>query len=301
MQIEIHDVDHGGCAVITSPSGHRLMIDCGKSATRGWSPSAAYRSQRFEALMVQNLDLDHVEDFERLVRDVPIEGFFSNPTITATDLALMKGYDLRGGLQTAHDVLQHCGPCFGTWDHALGGVRWKSYWNRYGLDFTNTNNLSLATFVIYGNFTILFGGDLETEGWRKLLQILDFRLDLLGVNVLVASHHGRENGCCPELFNWCNPELIIFSDGPKQHSTQETDSWYRARAKGIVDRTKTPDLTGTYPLRKVMTTRKDGTIRINAPGTGTWTAYRNPRPEPDFGVMLEEIFRNMPMKSRILG
>lgn len=301
MQIEVHDVDHGGCAVISSPSGHRMMIDCGKSASRGWSPSAAYKGQRFETLMVQNLDLDHVEDMERLVRDVHIDGFFSNPTVSAAAFAHMKDYDLRGGLQTTYDVLLHCGPEFGSWNHALGGVMWKTYFNRYAHDFSKTNNLSLATFVTYGNFTILFGGDLECAGWTKLLERPDFKLDLMSVNVLVASHHGRENGCCPELFVWCNPELIIFSDGPKQHSSQETDGWYAARAKGINDHTKVPDVYGIYPKRRVMTTRRDGTIQISAPGTGPWTAYRNPRAQPDYSDWIAEILQAAPMKSRVLG
>ena len=61
MQIEIFDVGHGHCTVITAPNGRRMMLDCGQrwddrtfwtrdqheeySATALWSegPSSSWR------------------------------------------------------------------------------------------------------------------------------------------------------------------------------------------------------------------------------------------------------------------
>src|SRR6266853_5332058 len=53
-------------------------------------------------------------------------------------------------------------------------------------------------------------------------------------DILVASHHGRENGCCEELFSrgW-KPIVVIISDAGIEHATQETVAWYRARARGM--------------------------------------------------------------------
>jgi hypothetical protein len=58
MKIEIHDVGHGGCAVVTCPNGARIMLDCGLDADRQWFPSAAYANQFIDALALQNLDED---------------------------------------------------------------------------------------------------------------------------------------------------------------------------------------------------------------------------------------------------
>ncbi len=93
-------------------------------------------------------------------------------------------------------------------------------------------------FVTNGEFTILFGGDLECAGWRSLFAVPGFREALAATKVYVASHHGRENGCCDELFDYMAPELIIFSDCAKKHGTQETLDWYRNRAGGIPDLTR---------------------------------------------------------------
>ena len=271
MQIEIHDVDHGGCTVITSPSGHRLMLDCGLSVGRRWFPSLAYQACRIDTLMLLNLDEDHCEDLSFLWNSCPIGAFVSNPTVNAQALRSMKA---KGGMQSgvtkAAEILELFGTSFvGDWSNALGGIEWHAFWNRYDTDFTDTNNLSLAVFVSFGRFTILFGGDLECAGWKRLLELPHFRSRLAETAIFVASHHGRENGCCPELFELCRPELVVFSDGPKQYSTQETHGWYANRVSGIPDYSKPGGLLGP-PRRRVMTTRCDGTITIEVAGNGSY-------------------------------
>ena len=67
------------------------------------------------------------------------------------------------------------------------------------MDFTDTNNLSLAVFVRYGAFTILLAGDLEAAGRRALPRMPGCVADLASVSVFVASHHGRDNDCCEEV------------------------------------------------------------------------------------------------------
>jgi beta-lactamase superfamily II metal-dependent hydrolase len=235
MRIDIHDVGHGGCTVISGPQGHRLMLDCGLSVERAWFPSVAYHGKRIDTLVLMNLDEDHCEDLPYVWRNCPLGAIVSNSTVSAGALRSMKAEcGMRDGVNAATAILQHFGDgMIGDWSHNLGGVQWHAFWNCYGIDFDDTNNLSLAVFVCFGGFTILFGGDLERAGWRKLLERPAFRAMLPTVNVYVASHHGRENGCCDELFRLCRPQLVIFSDGPKQYGTQETLGWYANRAIGI--------------------------------------------------------------------
>jgi beta-lactamase superfamily II metal-dependent hydrolase len=277
MQIEIHDVDHGSCVVITGPRGHRLMLDCGQSLSRPWFPSITFGGQVINTLLLMNLDEDHVEDLEDLWKSTKIMALGSNPTVSASALKFMKTSGMRRGVTAAHNILSAFGPGFhGQWWGDLGGVHWHAFWNKYGTDFLDTNNLSLAVFVKYGPFTGLFGGDLETAGWKKLLWIPAFRARLLEVNLFVASHHGRESGKCEELFQWCAPDLIVFSDGPKEHETQETTDWYYRRAKRIPDWSQPVGLFGP-PRRHVMTTRNDGTIHIDIDENGRWNVTGNSR------------------------
>lgn len=293
MQIEIHDVDHGGCVVITGPQGHRLMLDCGYNLDRPWFPSIAYANQVIQTLMFLNLDEDHVEDLPDLWKRTQINGIFSNPTVTAPALKAMKLQGMRTGVQMAHDILAFFrSGCIGQWNHPLGGVWWHAFWNVFGCDFTDTNNLSLAVFVSYGPFTILFGGDMEASGWKKLLQNPSFVARLPEVKVYVASHHGRDNGRCEALFQHMKPEVVIFSDGAKTYGTQETTDWYGRRVTGIVETSKAPTALGPI-RRKVMTTRKDGTLRIEVATNGRFTVFYE-KSEPSISDIIAALFPTRP-------
>ena len=84
MRIDIHDVGHGACAVVTAPNGARIMLDCGLGLDPAWFPSISYGGQFIDLLVITNLDEDHVCDLPYLWRDVRLGGVFSNPTVTGS-------------------------------------------------------------------------------------------------------------------------------------------------------------------------------------------------------------------------
>ena len=124
--------------------------------------------------------------------------------------------------------------------------------------FTDTNNLSLLTFLDVGNVSFVLGGDLERAGWLALLENPHVQGLLKRVNVFIASHHGRQSGYCSEVFDYCKPRLIVMSDGAIQHDTQLMASTYAQHAYGELFTTPLGQ-----EVRKVVTTRKDGNIYWN--------------------------------------
>jgi hypothetical protein len=273
MLIDIHDVGHGACSVITSSDGRKMMIDCGSRLAPNFFPSIHYMFQQMEMAFFQNLDTDHLEDLPSLVNNVGIKAIRSNPTVTADAFLRMKQ---EGGmnepLTVMHRILSLAGPTWGPVP-SFPDIWAYYFWNSYGLPFTDTNNLSIPVFVGCCGFSILFGGDLEVEGWRRLLLNPNFRALLRNINVLVASHHGRDNGCCEELFDYCYPDVVIFSDYEHRYETQKTTGWYANRVRGILDKTDPTYWFGGNPLRKVLTTRNDGSLKIDVRPDGKYTIY----------------------------
>jgi hypothetical protein len=160
-------------------------------------------------------------------------------------------------------------------------IRW--YYGFYIPGAPNTtNDLSLVVVAQFGAFKIVFAGDLEVAGWRRLLALPSFRQDLMGTSVFVASHHGRESGCCTELFDLFRPQLVIISDDERQFDSQDTDDWYRNRCTGAIF------AANAGARRYVATTRKDGSMRIDVDAAGRWWSRRvlvrdwprNPIPAP---------------------
>ena len=264
MQITIFDVEHGACALIASSTGAHALIDCGHNATTGWRPSAwlpAAGVRQLDELVITNYDEDHVSDLVNLQEKVRPVILTRNPTVTGAQLLQLKsqqhapsdGMKLLSKMSQEYVSPVSIAP---NW----GPIQFQRFWNRYPQDFTDENNLSLVVFVHHPAVSVLFPGDLEKPGWRRLLTNPEFVSNLRRVHVLVASHHGRADGCCDEIFSltgW-RPQIVVISDDDKQYDTQETVPWYRARSSGTI-------FFGQE--RRVFSTRKDGHIFIRVSGS----------------------------------
>ena len=85
----------------------------------------------------------------------------------------------------------------------------------------------------------------------------DFRAAIQGTHVLVASHHGRESGFSPALFNHISPYLTIISDGPAKKTSVSERYAQRTQGWRVYKRSS-----GTTVERKCLTTRNDGVIVV---------------------------------------
>ena len=264
MKIEIFDVEHGGCALVTTDTGARMLIDCGHNTSTGWRPSKHLLNKGIhtvEMFVVTNCDEDHVSDLPNLRqtlgdgRAVRLMSLLRNKTISSRALREMKrdGGMGDGILELVSMINEYTG---GPYRVDWGALSHQVFWNKYPDHFDDsTNNLSLAIFLHCYDLHIIFPGDLEGAGWARLLKNPAFVEELKTVNVFVASHHGRESGCCEEVFKIAKPEIVIFSDAGVQYDTQNTAVWYRERCSGIKYNGE---------RRYVFTTRNDGKITLNA-------------------------------------
>lgn len=288
MRVEIFDVEHGGCALITTDQNQHVLIDCGHravdaayalcgattsafSATNallgalgmqdaGWRPSEELNRRgvkEIDKLIVANYDSDHVSDFHNILGNIYIAEIFGNPTISMSTLRAMKketGGIGTGGLATLVDFLESPSPNF--FPRQIQGVAITNFWVEYkplGL-IRGTNNLSVITFVSCGGLHMIFPGDIEGPAWELALTNPPFLAHLQRVNVFVASHHGRLTGYHSDVFKngRCAPEIAVISDKSIMHSTQESAaSRYGRHVSGIL-------LNGEQ--RRVLTTRDDGNI-----------------------------------------
>lgn len=274
MILRVWDVEHGACAMLhhllNGYAGRLAMIDSGCTAT--WHPSTFIKQvlgrQRVDYLFITNADQDHMSDLKGLQdRGIYVDTLIRNPSYSGQEMRAIKAL---GGPLT-NDAQWYVAACESynaapdlPFNVGMGGIRETVFWNPYPA-FTNTNDLSLAAFIKYGRFSILFPGDLEKAGWRALLQRSDFRAELADIDILVASHHGRENGFCEEVFDYCVPSAVVISDKPVAHQTQQTVPDYRrvVREQGVRVRTTSKD-------RHVLTTRRDGWIQFTVSGNGNY-------------------------------
>lgn len=274
MILRVWDVEHGACAMLLHRIEHQrgliAMIDSG--CTQSWRPSEHLRASEgrtvLNYLFITNADQDHMSDLHRLKDEgIFVDTLYRNQSYSGSDIRRIKR--LSGPLTadadwyaSACDAYQ--APTDRPFNDHMGGITCQVFANRYP-EFQNTNDLSLVVLIQYAGFKILFPGDLEQAGWLAMLKRPDFVSAVCGIDVLIASHHGRRSGYCPELFDTCRPRAVVISDKPIMHQTQMTTPDYRnvVAPDGVYVRT-------TDKRRRVLTTRRDGWIEFTVRGDGSF-------------------------------
>ena len=259
MKFKILDVDHGFCALLVADNGNIMLFDCGHKTDPEFRPSTYLQQLRcsgIEYFFISNYDEDHISDLPEIRRLFTVQLLCRNKSITTAQLRELKRQSgpLSEAMKSFLEMNDRyvCPPTEPTPE--LPGVEYKLFHNDYGSDFEDTNNISLVTFLKCNDTRFVLPGDIETAGWEKLLEKEAFRALLRGVDYFVASHHGREDGYCADVFKYCSPKAVIFSDGPIRHATQEMANTYAKHATGISFNNES---------RKVLSTRKDGSLNWN--------------------------------------
>ncbi len=256
MQLTVFNVSHGFCAYLIADNGNVMLFDCGHNEETGFRPSTylpAHQCTGIEHLIIQNYDQDHVSDLHNLTPRIPVTRFFRNGTVSADSLKQIKEESgpLTNAMEKAIDMHR-------TFIHPVTSppvfpnIEFEVFYNNYP-QFTDTNNLSLVSFVHYDGTGIAFTGDLEKAGWEALLGDSSFCSHLKRTNIFIASHHGRSSGYCEDVFDHCSPDIVIISDKEIVHETQKQT--YAKHASGI-------PWNGGPERRYVLTTRSDGDIQF---------------------------------------
>ncbi len=212
MLLQIFDVEHGACSLLTADNNTRLMIDCGHNATTGWRPGTYLIQQginSLDMLAITNYDEDHASGADDLLDKVYVTWLLRNASVSGATIRLLKRENGIGpGIERIADAIDN------------------------------------------------------EDGFLELMKNDAFKQALRETNIYIASHHGRDNGCCDEIAACLqNVFYVVISDKGYQYDTQKTIPFYSRMAKG--------GPFGQEPVRKVLTTRCDGRIAFGF-SPGSW-------------------------------
>ncbi|MDR2644658.1 MAG: hypothetical protein LBB44_01565 [Endomicrobium sp.] len=114
---------------------------------------------------------------------------------------------------------------------------------------------SLSQYNLFENSLRARNWDVNLDHYRLGVKKNSFTDFIMNHHVLLAPHHGRTTDFCKEFFDLVNPNLTIVSDKSIEYDSQDTtsDVYNNNNKKGLVV---------NKMERKVLTTRKDGTIKL---------------------------------------
>jgi len=265
LKLTVWNVEQGTSIYVVTPNGKRIFLDCGSSSE--FSPAlevnSSYEKKKLDYLVLSHPHQDHITDLQNIDEKFKIKVLSRNKKISKdvmkednpdvfdppNDVIIGKYFELSG--RFTKDIDWDDDPSNSTWGN---GCTFHNFYN----DDTSlgVNNLSVVTFIEFGDETILYGGDIEKEGWLELLKSENFRRHLKKTTILIASHHGNESGYCEEIFEYFTPKITIFSAG--KYVDDNARNKYVNQTKGMTVRNQS----GDDENRLILTTRNDGHIQI---------------------------------------
>jgi len=97
------------------------------------------------------------------------------------------------------------------------------------------NNISLVLKIVFGETSVVLGGDLEKEGWLDVIR--EYGQSHLNACAIKVSHHGSPNGFCSRLWEYFSskgkPVAVIAPSRPHKLPTPDALEHIRSYALEI--------------------------------------------------------------------
>ena len=299
MRVILFDVDHGFSSFIRTPSGHTLLIDCGKGAN--FSP-AKYLFQHepcvpLTKLIVTHPHDDHIEDFASVTSTL-------GPTILLAQNFNWNYVKTGSGTDSHESLDKYVVRKNGTFNGGPVadpnyGMAIQSFWlepnHAQSISASNNSTVNNSSIVTVASFVgtkyspkFLFGGDMEQAGWDELLKTNPaFARAVAGTWFYFASHHGHKSGFSTNLFDaMSKPFLNLISVRRNDDSRDDRYSADDFSFGWYVDGKE----------RKMLSTTCDGSIFIDVgadglPDVNTYFLADNLEPPKSSTIFMPEDIR----------
>ena len=228
MSVSMLSVGQGDGICVTSKEGFVYMIDGGSSSKKNMGkfilkPFLSYHGiSKVDYWLVSHLDSDHISGLMELLED----GYRIDHVVFTESVKRSEEDTAKEHYQTILDLCEKngteilyvdTGDTFGT--KSLNFLCLSPDENEY----SGTNENSMVLKMSYGEFDMLFTGDIGSEQEKD---ILNESTDVLtDVEVLKSAHHGSKNSNCDEWLTKISPTLTLFSAGKNNrygHPSKET-------------------------------------------------------------------------------
>lgn len=261
--MSVYDVGSGTFIAARTPNGKLVVIDCGRG---DYSPSSRINrtgeKKNIHYLIISHPHNDHISDLPGLDAKFQVKMLRINRELTlekVTDCNTDDDFDpgsdeclttyYKYAEKFTDAVPEERSPQNPKWGCGCTFHCYAATDNNFSI-----NDLSVTVFIEYGQHVIFYGADIEQKGWESLLKKKSFCERLARTTIFIASHHGNDSGYTADAFKSCSPDIIIMSTGPSDNTVV---SKYEQWSRGL--RVKS---NGEADVRKVLTTRNDGVIKM---------------------------------------
>lgn len=263
LKVTMLDVGQGECIFMKMPSGESILLDGGSTSKKNIADSIIvpalkyYGSDHLDYVIITHTDEDHISGIRELLEyDYPIKNVIlpDTETIRREELSVKKEKVLlpekqlnekeipNQQIKNDSNIIRNIknGGCsiskIRRGDQLkFGGIFMDCLHPQKEWAEEDVNSGSLVLYLIYGQFSMLFTGDLDGEqepllnaaNQKKTSVSESGRVFLLKnpVTILKTAHHGSKNSTTESFLKTFHPQKAILSAGKKNlygHPHKET-------------------------------------------------------------------------------
>ena len=256
LHVQFFDVGQGDSALITTPSGRRVLVDGGpdwNSAIDPLADAASSSGRTLDLVVLTHLDADHSRGLLNVLERYRVGGVLEGKESRAASMYAQWQAELRRQEITPINVYQGYEIVLG------GGVTLEVLNPRAAGGGAETareadsNNDGVVIRLTYGSVSFLLTADIESATELRLVN----GPDILASDVLKVAHHGSRTSSTEEFLAAVAPAVAVVSAG-------------QDNSFGHPNREVTGRLETRLGASGVFRTDRDGDVEFVTDGTNLW-------------------------------
>jgi competence protein ComEC len=224
LQVEVLDVGQGDGIYIDTGSGYSLFIDGGSTSVKDFGKyrlAPYFRAKgvrKIDYLFITHYDMDHISGWIELLGEIQKNNGKAQ-TLELTNIVISKETINWEGGEELIDLARELGIQVYSMEQGdvmnFSGVTLRCiYPGKEMTDSINANSLTLL--ITKQNFSMLFTGDLEGEGEKIVVEVLETlsKKELIDtIEVLKVGHHGSKQASSLEFLETVDAKIGVISYG----------------------------------------------------------------------------------------
>lgn len=215
LKIHFIDVGQGDSTLIVTPTNKKILIDSGGSKSSetfdvGESTLVPYLLNRgvdtLDYIIISHFDADHCNGFIAVLEKIKVKKVIISKQAELCNeyeiiINIIKEKNISVQIVKKGDKIQFDKFVY---IHILYPTE--------KLKFSDINNNSIVCKLIYGNFSMLFTGDIEKESESDILNLYRDG-NTLNATILKVGHHGSKTSSTQEFIEAVNPKIALIGVG----------------------------------------------------------------------------------------
>lgn len=253
MIVQFADVGQGDMTLITTPSGHRIVVDGGPDGDRAaqvLGEAMPFWTRTVDLLILTHPHDDHLAGLNEILRRYRVSNILSREVdFHSANFAVWRNLAAREG---ANAVSARAGTTFEFADGVRVEVLAPPDALLSGTE-SDVDNASVATRIVYGDRSILLTGDLFADGERRLVE----SGQTLRADALKVAHHGSATSSSRAILEAVSPSAAIISAG--------ADNRFGHPSPEVLER-----LREYIPPDRIFVTAERGSVTLETDGESLW-------------------------------